>query len=80
MASATWEEIILAEAIHDYGSRDVPLLNYTLTFALKQKKITENLSQGSRVFRHYSLRRFGRLFRDSLGWPAKQQSTSVTCG
>jgi hypothetical protein len=26
------------------------------------------------------LRRFGRLFRDSLGWPAKQQSTSVTCG
>jgi hypothetical protein len=65
-------EIILAEG------GPCPLLNYTLTFALQLRKSTGNLSQGGRVVRDNSLRRLGRLFRDSLGWPAEHQSTSVT--
>jgi hypothetical protein len=38
----------------------------------------KNLSQGSRLVGHYSLRQLGRIFRDSLGWPTEHQSTSVT--
>jgi hypothetical protein len=72
--------ITSAEGHHDCGRRAVPLLNYTLAFALQLRKSTENLSQGSRVVGDYSLRRLGRLFRDSLGLPAERQSTSVTRG
>jgi hypothetical protein len=44
--------IILAEGLHDWGMRAVPLFSYTLAFALQLRKSTENLSQGSRlVFR-----------------------------
>jgi hypothetical protein len=56
------------------------LLNDTLAFALQLRKSTENLSQGNRVVGHYSLRRLGRRFRDSLDWPAERRSTSVTRG
>jgi hypothetical protein len=59
MASKTWWGITLAEGLHDWGRRAVPLLNYTLAFALQLRKITENLSQGSRVVGDYSLRRHG---------------------
>jgi hypothetical protein len=74
--------IILAEGLHEWGWRVVPLLNYTLAFALQLRKSTENLSQGSREVGDYSLRRLGRLFffRNSLGWPAEHQSASVTRG
>jgi hypothetical protein len=47
MAYATWGEITSAEGLHDRGRRAVPLLSYTLAFALQLRKITENLSQGS---------------------------------
>jgi hypothetical protein len=60
--------------------RAASLLNYTLASALKLSKIAENLSQVSRIVRHYSLRRLGLLFRGSLDWPAKHQSSSVTHG
>jgi hypothetical protein len=58
----------------------VPLLNYTLAFALQLRKSMENLSQGSRVVGDYSLRRLGWLLMESLGWPAEHQSASVTRG
>jgi hypothetical protein len=42
----------LAEGLHDWGMRAVPLFGYTLAFVLQLRKSTENLSQGSRlVFR-----------------------------
>jgi hypothetical protein len=41
--------IILAEGHNDCGMRAVPLFSYTLAFALQLRKITENLSQGSRL-------------------------------
>jgi hypothetical protein len=47
---------------------------------LTAEENTENIGQGSRVVWHYSLRRLDRLFRDSIGWPAEHQSTSVTRG
>jgi hypothetical protein len=59
------------------GKAGVPLLNYTLAFALQLRKSTENLSQGSRVVGDYSLRRVGRLFRDSLGWSCFPAQTLV---
>jgi hypothetical protein len=34
-----------AEGLHDWVRRAVPILNYTLTFALQPRKSTENLSQ-----------------------------------
>jgi hypothetical protein len=37
----------LAEGLHDWGMRAVPLFSYTLAFALQLRKSTENLSQGS---------------------------------
>jgi hypothetical protein len=80
MALRLREEIILAEGLHNWGRRAVHLLNDTRAFALQQKKSTENLRQGSRVVRHHLLRRLGRLFRDSLGWPAEHQSTLVARG
>jgi hypothetical protein len=73
-------EMTSAEGFHDWGRRAVSLLNYTSAFALQLRKITKNLSQGSRVVGDYSLRRLGWHFRDSLGWPAEHQSTSVTRG
>jgi hypothetical protein len=63
------------------GGRAVPFFfffNFTMSFAFQLQEITENLSQGSRVDSHNLLCRHGRLFRDSLGWPAEHQSTSVT--
>jgi hypothetical protein len=51
MASATWGEITLAEGIHDWGRRAVPLLNYFPVFILQLRKSTENLRQGSRGIR-----------------------------
>jgi hypothetical protein len=39
--------IILAEGLHDWGMRAVPLLSYTLAFSLQLRKSTQNLSQGS---------------------------------
>jgi hypothetical protein len=81
MASATWDGgITSAEGLHDWGRRAVPLFSYTLVFASTLRKNTENISQCSRVVGDYSLRRLDRLFRDSLGWPAEHQSTSVTRG
>jgi hypothetical protein len=50
-----------AEGLHDWGRRVVPLLNYTLAFALQLRESTENLCQCSRVVGDYSLRRLGRL-------------------
>jgi hypothetical protein len=46
----TLGEIILAEGLHDWGMRAVPLFSYTLAFALQLRKSTENLSQGSYCF------------------------------
>jgi hypothetical protein len=43
------EGIILAEGLHDWGMRAVPLFSYTLAFSLQLRKSTENLSQGSRL-------------------------------
>jgi hypothetical protein len=63
MASATWGEITSAEGLHDWRRRAVPLLNYTLTFALQLTKSMENLSHDSRVVRHYSLRRLGLFLK-----------------
>jgi hypothetical protein len=41
-ASATLEGgIILAEGLHDWGMRAVPLFSYTLAFALQLRKSTE---------------------------------------
>jgi hypothetical protein len=73
-------EITSAEGLHDRWRRAVPLLNCTLAFVLQLWESTENLGQGSRVVGNYSVRRLGRLFRDSLIWPAEHQSTSVTRG
>jgi hypothetical protein len=64
MDSANWGGgVILSVGLHDLGRRAVPVLNFSLEVALQLRKITENLSQGSRLVRHYSLRRLGRLFR-----------------
>jgi hypothetical protein len=80
MATATWGQITSAEGLNDWRGRAVPLLKYILAFALELRESTENLSQGRRIVGDYWLRRLGRLFRDSLGWPAEHQSTSVTRG
>jgi hypothetical protein len=41
MASATWWwGVNLAEGLHDWGRRAVPLLNYNLAFALQLRKST----------------------------------------
>jgi hypothetical protein len=53
--------IIFAECLCDWGRRIVPLFNYTLTFALQLMKRTINLSQGSRLVLHLSLRRLSRF-------------------
>jgi hypothetical protein len=55
--------IILAEGFHDWRRRDVPLLNYTMAFSLRLRKIMEKLSQVSQVVKNYSLRRLGCLLR-----------------
>jgi hypothetical protein len=39
----------LAEGLHNWGRQAVPLLNYTLVFALQLRKITQHLSHGSQV-------------------------------
>jgi hypothetical protein len=51
MAPATWGKggITFAEGLHHWGRRAVTLLNYTLVFALKLRKSTENLSPCSRI-------------------------------
>jgi hypothetical protein len=67
MASAIW------------GVWALHLLNDIMVFALQLRKSTENLSRGSRLVADRS-RRLGRLFMDSLGWPAKYLLTSVTRG
>jgi hypothetical protein len=72
--------ITLVEGLHEWGMRAVPLLNYTLAFALHLRKSMKNLSRGSRVFRNYSLRRLGCLLRDSLGWHAELHFITVTLG
>jgi hypothetical protein len=59
MASATLGEVTSSEGLRDWGRRAVPLLNYTLAFALKPKKSPENLSQRGRVVGDYLLRRRG---------------------
>jgi hypothetical protein len=42
--------VILTEFLHDWGRRAVLLFfNYTMEFALKLRKNTENLIQGSRL-------------------------------
>jgi hypothetical protein len=84
MASATLgggESLRLKASMIGEGGRTLPLLNYTLAlFAFQLRKSTENLDQDSRVAGDYTFRRLGRLSRDSLGWPAEHQSTSVTRG
>jgi hypothetical protein len=57
-----------------------PFLNYTLAFALQLRKITDNHSQSGRVVGDYSLRRLGWLLMEGFGWPAENQSTSVSRG
>jgi hypothetical protein len=69
--------ITLAEGLHDWGRRVVPLLNYTPAFALQLRKSTDNLSLANRLVGDYSLRRIGRLFKDSFDWPAEGQFTSA---
>jgi hypothetical protein len=45
----------LAEGLHDWGMRAVPLFSYTLAFALQLRKSTENLTQGSKQeLTHYT--------------------------
>jgi hypothetical protein len=39
--------ITSSEDLRDWGRRTVPLLNYTVAFALQLRKNTENLSQGN---------------------------------
>jgi hypothetical protein len=39
----------VAEGLHDWWRQAMPLLNYTLAYALQLRKSTENLSQGSRA-------------------------------
>jgi hypothetical protein len=72
--------ITSSEGLHNWGRQAVPLLSYTLAFALQLRKSTENLSQGSRVVGYCSLRRLGCIFMDSLDWllnisPCKVRST-----
>jgi hypothetical protein len=91
--SGSWtqvDEIDLPESFYDLGESfwlkasmtggggPCPFYNYTLAFALQPRKSTENLSQDSRLVLSWSLRRIGRLFRGSLGWPAERQPSSVT--
>jgi hypothetical protein len=57
--------IALAEGLHYWGGRAVPLLNYAVALALQLSKSTENLSQDSWVPRSHSLRRLGCLYRNS---------------
>jgi hypothetical protein len=85
------DEIALPEGFYDLeesfwlrasmirGGGPCPFFNYTLSLALQLSKSTENLSQGSWLVLHKSLRRLGRLFRRSLDWPAERQP-SVTRG
>jgi hypothetical protein len=42
-ASATWGAIILAEGLHDWGRRAVPLFNYTLVFALQGAEVAQSV-------------------------------------
>jgi hypothetical protein len=70
----------LAEGHRDWEERAVPLLNYTLAFALQLRKITENLSQFYRMVLDNNRCRLRRLFRGSLDWPAERQSSSITRG
>jgi hypothetical protein len=59
--------IILAEGLHYWGRRAVPLFNYTQALVLQLRKSTEYLSQGSRVvLRLCSLRRLDRVFGSSM--------------
>jgi hypothetical protein len=60
--------------------RPVLQLNYVLAFALQLRKSKENLSQGCREGRKYSLCGLSCLLRDSLGWPAEHRFTSVSLG
>jgi hypothetical protein len=81
MASATWGGKSLwlkASMIGEGGPCPFWIIPWHLP--CNWGKARKNLSQGSRVAGDYLLRRLGRLFRDSLGWPAEHQSTSVTRG
>jgi hypothetical protein len=49
------------------GKAGSVLLNYTLAFALKLRKITENLSQGSRARKSWS--RYGSWLDKAEPWP-----------
>jgi hypothetical protein len=57
--------IALADGHHDWARHAVPLLNYTLAYALQLRKITETLSQSSRTIRRAD---FGGLLEDSPGF------------
>jgi hypothetical protein len=46
--------VILAEGLHDWGRRAMPLLDFILAFALQLSKNTQNFSRGNRVVTHYS--------------------------
>jgi hypothetical protein len=51
--SGSWtqrDEIALAQGLHDWGMRAVPVFSYTLAFVLQLRKSTENLSQGRPEF------------------------------
>jgi hypothetical protein len=45
MASVTWGENTLAEGLHDWERRALPLLNYTLEYTLQRSKYMEHLSE-----------------------------------
>jgi hypothetical protein len=72
-----WEgRLTLAEHLRNWERSDLPLFYYTLANFLQINRSTLILS--SWVVACNSLRRYGHHFRDSLGWPAENEATSVT--
>jgi hypothetical protein len=74
------EWITLAQGLRAWERRAMPLLNYTVAFALQFRKCTESISHCRRVVRDCALGRLVSLFKLKIGWPAQRQSTSVTPG
>jgi hypothetical protein len=72
-----WGQTTLTEGLNDWGRQAVLLLNYTLACPTTEERM-ENLTQGSRVIRHYLLSGLRCPSRDSIGWPAELLFMSVT--
>jgi hypothetical protein len=73
-ASATLWGIILAEGLHDWGMRAVPLFSYTLAFALQLRKSTENLSQDTNRLLYRLLLSLVRVLAYRYSFPIGQLS------